>query len=74
MDRSITWMQQLLVLSNESWEKDLQKERSCYDLLKQKLTLVPASDPLSLSENNPWNDYFKLQDLKTTIMLDVVRM
>ena len=80
--RSILWSKWLEILSPkvENWPLDMEKSRSRFNHLKSLHLDDKRGDPsLHPSENNPlsqdgpWNQFFKDTELKQVIERDVVR-
>ncbi|KAJ3037501.1 TBC1 domain, member 5 [Rhizophlyctis rosea] len=84
--RSLYWKIYLeyLPFSTDAWPLILAKERQGYEDLKKKYIFDPnkaseaandwtTNNPLSLSEDSPWTQYFKDQELQKIIRQDVER-
>ncbi|KAJ3041164.1 TBC1 domain, member 5 [Rhizophlyctis rosea] len=85
--RSLYWkiyLEYLPSLSSDSWSLILAKERQGYEDLKKKYIFNPnkaseeandwtLNNPLSLSEDSPWTQYFKDVELQKVIRQDVER-
>eukprot|EP00842_Homolaphlyctis_polyrhiza_P006222 jgi/Hompol1/6600/HPOL_001397-RA len=71
------------VVSETSWRLLLEKERKLYSDLKERFIFDPAkakeasdwslNNPLSLSDESPWKQYFADMELRKLIMQDVER-
>ncbi|KAI8894099.1 rab-GTPase-TBC domain-containing protein [Globomyces pollinis-pini] len=83
--RSLRWKVYLDILPNASncqcWPLLLNKERACYQDLKDKFIFDPRkmkvnldiNNPLSLEVSSPWQQSFHDAELKSTISQDVLR-
>ncbi|VDM50753.1 unnamed protein product [Toxocara canis] len=84
--RSIIWriLLKCLPVDRSEWCSILSRSRRFYVDLKAKLTINPHCDeafqmdpemnnPLSLGEQNPWQQYFADEDLRECINRDVER-